>query len=211
MRTLLCREPTLFSSRARLRIVRSVSPACAGRTLPWPLNAPPTAANAIACSGPSAAASGGLWGAEFWAASPKGPVPAAPTEDTNQFGNAEFYIAYRSNLVGGNEVQAGLVNSISPSFTHFEFHRYESGAPATPTGTCFAPLPPTPCTVVMTASLAGLGIKSGSILSSLSGFSVYEFADAEHQPPALRIPLGNTNLADAATPFDVNGTGTTTK
>jgi hypothetical protein len=60
----------------------------------------------------------------------------------------------------------------------------------------------------MTASLSGLGVKSGSILSSVSGFSVYYFG-SEQQPPGLRIPLGTSNLADAATPFDVSGTGTT--
>jgi hypothetical protein len=42
----------------------------------------------------------------------------------------------------------------------------------------------------------------------VSGFSVYYFG-SEQQPPGLRIPLGTSNLADAATPFDVNGTGTT--
>ena len=46
----------------------------------------------------------------------------------------------------------------------------------------------------------GLGIKAGSILSSVSGFSVYEFGDATQQPPLFRIALGNTNLADMATP-----------
>jgi hypothetical protein len=180
-------------------------------TVTLTLNAPPSAASAIACDATTVSATGGMWGVQFWAASPSGPVPAAPDEDINEFGNADFYVAYRSNLVGGDEVQGGLVNSISPSFTHFEFHRYESGTPAAPTGTCFALVPPSPCTVVMTASLAGLGIKAGSILSSVSGFSVYEFGDATQQPPLLRIPLGNTNLADMATPFDVNGTGTVVK
>jgi hypothetical protein len=100
------------------------------------------------------------------------------------------------------------VNSISPSLTHFEFHRYENGRPVG--GTCFSAVPPSPCTVVMTASLSGLGIKSGSILAAISGFSVYYFG-SEQQPPGLRIPLGNSNLADTATPFDVNGTGTVVK
>jgi hypothetical protein len=181
-------------------------------TVTMTLNSTPTFARAVVCSGATTAATGGLWGAEFWAASPIGPVPAAPAEDANEFGNADFYIAYRDNP-GDTErpmpgVEAGLINSISPSLTHFEFHRYEDGAPVG--GTCFAALSPAPCTIVMTASLSGLGIKSGSILSSLSGLSVYFFG-SEQQPPGLRIPLGNSNLADAATPFDENGTGTVVK
>ena len=60
----------------------------------------------------------------------------------------------------------------------------------------------------MTASLSGLGVKPGSILSSVSGLSTYYLGSA-NQPSGLRVPLGNSNLADAATPFDVNGTGTT--
>jgi hypothetical protein len=181
-------------------------------TVTLTLNAPPNAPAAITCASTPPAATGGLWGVEFWAAAPIGPVPAAPTEDTNQFGNGNFYVAYRDNPGDADRptpgVEAGLVNSISPSFTHFEFHRYEDGAPVAPSGTCFSALPPTPCTVVMTASLSGLGIKSGSILSAVSGLSVYFFG-SEAQPPGLRVPLGNSNLADAATPFDVNGTGTT--
>jgi hypothetical protein len=180
-------------------------------TVTMTLDGPPTAAHAILCSG--AATTGGLWGAEFWAAAPAGPVPANTTEQSNTYGNGNFYIAYRDN--SGNTatptpgVEAGFINSISPTFTHDEFHKYEDGAPVG--GTCFStPAPPlgTPCTVVMTVSLSGLGIKSGSILASVSGFSVYYFG-SESQPPGFRIPLGNSNLADTATPFDVNGTGTT--
>ena len=100
-----------------------------------------------------------------------------------------------------------LVNSVSPAFSHDEFHKYEDGSPVG--GTCFATTPPTgPCTVVMTASLAGLGIKSGSVLDSLSGLSLY-FLGTEQQPPGLRVPLGNSSQADATAPFDYNGTGTT--
>jgi hypothetical protein len=164
------------------------------------LNARPTALSAITCS--KASATGGLWGAEFWAAS-------NPVGNTAIYNNDTFYVAYRDNpLDGGTGVEAGAINSISPTFTHDEFDRYEDGTPGTAGGTCFSAVPPTPCTVTMTASLTGLGIKSGSILSSMSGFSVYYFG-SEQQPPGLRIPLGTSNLADAATPFDVNGTGTT--
>ena len=31
------------------------------------------------------------------------------------------------------------------------------------------------------------------------------------EPPGFRVPLGNSNLADMATPFDINGTGTIIK
>jgi len=44
----------------------------------------------------------------------------------------------------------------------------------------------------------------------MSGFSVYYFG-SETNPPGLRVPLGNSDLADFATPFDINGTGTLTK
>jgi hypothetical protein len=166
-------------------------------TVTLTLNSAPTAAKAITCSGTGA--TGGLWGAEFWAAS-------VPVGNTAEFNNDNFYIAYRDNLVGGPGVEAGAINSISPTFTNDEFNMYEAGAPAT--GTCFSTTPPSPCTVVVTASLSRLGVKSGSILSSVSGLSAYYFG-SEAQPPLLRIPLGHSNLADAATPFDVNGTGTT--
>jgi len=163
------------------------------------LNSAPSATAAVACSGVPPAATGGLWGAEFWAAS-------NPLGGTAQFNNDNFYIAYRDNPADGAPgVEAGSINSISATFTHDEFNRYEAG---TVGGTCFSPLPPAPCTVTMAASLSGLGVKSGSILSSLSGFSVY-YAGSEQQPPGFRIPLGTSNLADAATPFDVNGTGMT--
>jgi hypothetical protein len=169
-------------------------------TVTMTLNAPPTSLAAITCS--KASATGGLWGAEFWAAS-------NPVGNTAIYNNDNFYIAYRDNPAdGGPGVEAGAINSISPTFTHDEFNRYEPATPTAATGTCFAALPPTPCTVVITASLTGLGVKAGSILASVSGFSVYYFG-SEQQPPGLRIPLGTSNLADAATPFDVNGTGTT--
>jgi hypothetical protein len=162
------------------------------------LAGPPTAASAITCATP-AVATGGVWGAEFWAAS-------NPVGNTAIYNNDNFYVAYRDNPPdGAPRVEAGAINSISPSFTHDEFNRYEDG---TLGGNCTGPLPPSPCTLTMTVSLSGLGIKSGSILASFSGLSTYYLGSAS-QPPGLRVPLGNSNLADAATPFDVNGTGTT--
>jgi hypothetical protein len=178
-------------------------------TVSLTLGAPPTSTQALACS--RAGVSGGLWGAQFWASS----TPDAAQD--NAFGNNNFYIAYRDNPEDVQSptpgVEAGALNAISISLTHFEYSRYEAG---TLGGTCLTaagvpnPTAPTPCTITMTASLAGLHIKSGSILSAISGFSVY-FLGSEQNPPALRVPIGNTNLADIATPFDVNGTGTTTK
>lgn len=171
-------------------------------TVTLTLAAPPSAAAAVSCS--DAGATGGLWGAEFWA-------PATPTANSgSNTGNDNYYIAYRDNVAAGPPgVEAGAMNSISPTFTHDEFNKYEDGAPVS--GTCFAASPPSgPCTVVMTASLAGLGIKSGSALDSMSGFSVY-YLGSEQQPPAFRIPLGNSNQADGVAPYDLNGTGTTTK
>ncbi|HZU20094.1 MAG TPA: hypothetical protein VE982_02625 [Gaiellaceae bacterium] len=76
-------------------------------------------------------------------------------------------------------------------------------------GTCVSvPAPTGACTLVLTAPEAGLGIKPGAGLYSISGFSTYYFGTATTLPET-RLPLGNTNLADVATPFDDNGTGTT--
>ena len=179
-------------------------------TVTLTLGAPPTAANAVACANLPGGATGGLWGAEFWAAAP----PDA-TQD-REFPNNNFYIAYRDNpgdpTAPTPGVEAGAVNAISASLTHFEFAPFE---PGTLGGTCTAagavnPAAQGPCTITMTASLAGMGIKSGSILAAISGFSVYYFL-SETEPPGFRVPLGNSNLADIATPFDINGTGTIVK
>src|SRR5436305_7059305 len=167
-------------------------------TVSLTLAAPPTAAAATTCATP-AAATGGVWGAEFWAAS-------NPVGNTAIYNNDNFYVAYRDNPPDGTRVEAGAINSISPTFTHDEFNPYEAG---TLGGNCTGPLAPSPCTLTMTVSLSGLGIKSGSILASVTGLSTYYLGSAA-QPPGLRVPLGDSNLADAATPFDVNGTGTTT-
>ena len=134
-------------------------------------------------------------------------MPADPSADTNQFGNGEFYIGYRDNPADGATpgVEAGLVNSISPSFSHDEFHKYEDGSPVG--GSCFAtPAPTGPCTVVMTADLAQLGITSRGALDSLTGLSLY-YLGSEQQPPGLRVPLGNSSQADATAPFDLSGAG----
>jgi hypothetical protein len=166
-------------------------------TVTLTLNAPPTAAAAVTCSREDA--TGGVWGAEFWASgAPVGPVAEYP--------DGNYYIGYRDNPPDGTpRVEAGYVDALSPTLNHDEFDPVEGG---TLGGTCFAAVPPAgACTVVLTAPEAGLGIKPGAGLYSISGFSTYYFGTAT-TIPATRVPLGNTNLADIATPFDDNGTGT---
>jgi hypothetical protein len=170
-------------------------------TLSMTLGAPPTAAAAALCG--HAGGTGGLWGAEWWSASTPDAISGGGSNDY-------FYIAYRDNPVdGGPGVEAGRMNSLSPTLTSEEFNRIEDG---TLGGTCFPAPPAVPptgaCTITMTAPLAGLGIKPGAGMYSITGLSTYFFA-SENRPPFLRVPLGISQQADAATPFDDNGTGTT--
>jgi len=165
------------------------------------LNAPPTAAAAITCSREPGTATGGLWGAEFWSA-------GNPVGTVAEFPSGNYYVAYRDNPPdGAPQVEAGYVDALSVSLNHVEFDKVENG---TLGGTCFAtPAPTGQCTVVLTAPLAGLGIKPGAAMDSISGLSTYVFGAESTFVPGTRVPLGNTNLADIATPFDDNGTGTT--
>src|SRR5436190_569147 len=172
-------------------------------TVSMTLGAPPSAAQAISCA--AGGATGGLWGSEFWPSSlPAGAFGGGP--------NANFYVAYRDNPGDVSAptpgVEGGRVDALGATLTHDEFHREVPGTPATPTGTCFAPLPPTPCTLVMTVSLSSLGIKQGSGLYSITGGSFYYFATQE-PVPATRVPLGFSNQADVTAALDDNGTGTT--
>src|SRR3954470_10744399 len=146
-------------------------------TVTLTLGAPPSAATAVACGG--GGATGGLWGVEFWASS----------DPTSQFGggpNANFYVAYRDNpgdvTAPTPGVEAGRIDAFGPSLVTNEFHREVAGTPATPSGTCFAALPPTPCTLAMTVSLSSLGIKPGAGLYSITGGSFYYFATQEPAP-----------------------------
>ena len=76
-------------------------------------------------------------------------------------------------------------------------------------GTCFKTPPPTgTCTISMTVSATTLGIKSGAGLYSITGLSVFQAGRAT-TPVVLRVELGNSEQSDAATPFDDNGTGST--
>lgn len=164
------------------------------------LNAPPTSVEAITCSREAGSATGGLWGAELWSS-------GAPVGTAAEFPNGNYYIAYRDNPPDGTPgVEAGDVDALSPALNHVEFDKVETG---TLGGTCFAsPQPAGPCTIVLTASLDGLQIKPGAGMYSISGFSTYVFGAETAFAPGTRVTLGNTNLADIATPFDDNGTGT---
>lgn len=165
-------------------------------TLSLNLAGPPSAAAATSCS--HTAASGGLWGAEWWSASTPDPTTGGGPNDN-------FYIAYRDNpLAGGPGVEAGRMNSLSPTLTSEEFHPTEAG---TLSGTCTSAASGTPCTLTLTASLSGLGIKSGGGMYSITGLTVY-FYGTTARPPFLRVPVGDSQQADAAAPFDQEGTGT---
>lgn len=154
------------------------------------LNDPPTSVAASTCSGSQA--NGGVWGAEFWARSVSG--------------NDNYYVAYRDNTVDGSPgAEAGTITSVgsSDAIQSFELVRDESG---TFGGTCFtasgAPsTTPGPCTVIVTASLSGLGV-SGGALDSLTGLTLYQ-TGSEQQPPALNTTASYTNQADAAAPLEI--------
>jgi hypothetical protein len=176
------------------------------------LNSAPTAATAAACSDtpptpipPAIAGTGGIWGAEFWAAS-------AETPDLGP--NENFYVAYRDNPPDGARVESGAVDSVNLTITSLEFHPVNTYPVPSPNlgGTCFTssgtPTTTTPCTITITVPLSALGIKSGAALLSITGLSTYMFGTA-NRPPLLRVEGGNSEQADAATAFDDNGTGTT--
>src|SRR5437870_12487600 len=87
---------------------------------------------------------------------------------------------------------------------------YEPQQPATVGGTCFGAPPPTgPCTVTLTTSAGGLGIKSGAGMYSITGLSTFFGGKDQQTPVLLRLEEGNSEQSDATAPFDVNGTGTT--
>jgi hypothetical protein len=172
-------------------------------TVSMTLGAPPSAAQSILCA--AGQATGGLWGAEFWASSTA----------SSAFGggpNANFYVAYRDNPGDVSAptpgVEAGRIDALGVSLTEDEFHREVPGTPATPSGTCFAAVPPAPCTVTMAVSLSSLGIKPGAGLYSITGGAFYYFATQE-PVPATRVPLGFSNQADVTAALEDNGTGTT--
>jgi hypothetical protein len=167
-------------------------------TVSLTLDSPPTAAKAIACSNAPGVVTGGIWSAEFWAASNGNP---------EGYGES-FYIGYRDNPPNGAPGgEAGMINNVNPTITSLE---YNPTRPATVGGTCFATPSPAPCTVTLTTSASGLGIKSGSGMYSITGLSTFFGGIDQQTPVLLRLEEGNSEQSDATAPFDVNGTGTTT-
>jgi len=100
------------------------------------------------------------------------------------------------------------MDNTNAAVTSLEFNPTTAGTPAAPGGTCFATRPKLPCTITMTVSATSLGMKSGAGMFSISGLSVFEAGTAT-TPVVLRVELGNSEQADAAAPFDINGTGST--
>jgi hypothetical protein len=168
------------------------------------LGAPPSATQALLCAG--VPGNGGLWGAEWWSSSNPDPTTGGGPNDN-------FYIALVDNPLDTTapvpHVEAGRLNSLSATLSANEFHRVELGTG----GTC-VPLStppagfPNACTISVTASLSGLGIKSGAGMYSITPLSVY-WIGSQNRPPGLRVPLGDTEEADVGAPYDDNGTGTT--
>jgi hypothetical protein len=167
-------------------------------TVSLTLDSPPTAAKASGCSNAPGVVTGGIWSAEFWAASEGNP---------EGYGES-YYIGYRDNTPDGAPTgEAGRIDNVNPTITSLEYHRSQA---ATVSGTCFAtPPPPGACTVTLTTSASGLGIKSGAGMYSITGLSTFFGGSDQTTPVALRLELGNSEQSDATAPFDVTGTGTT--
>ena len=165
-------------------------------TVTLTLNSAPSAAKAVACG--KAPVTGGIWGAEFWAAS--------TTFGGTEGGNT-FYMAYRDAPPDAPAVEAGTVDDANLLVTSLELHKHVSGTPAAPGGTCFSASPPSPCTLVMSVRLSDLGISSGNGLYGLTGLSLYFFGTT-NKPPLLRVEGGNSEFADATAPIHYSGSGT---
>jgi hypothetical protein len=155
------------------------------------LGSPPTSTAAIGCS--PGTASGGIWGAEFWAS-------GNPTNDN-------FYIAYRDNLPdGAPRGEAGRFNSLTDNRITNEPNPSQ---PASVGGNCLpAATAPSPCTLTLTTPLSTLGIKSGAGLYSTTGLSLYFFGAAP-TPASVRNCVCHSQQADATAALIVPGTGTT--
>jgi len=164
-------------------------------TVTLTLNGAPTKAKALACG--DVASTGGLWGAEFWAAS--STLGGADQSNT-------FYIVYRDDL-NGIGVEGGVMDNVNIAVTSLEFRKIADG---TLGGTCLPPSGPAAtgtCTISMTVPTADLGIPSGAALNNTTGISVYSFGLGE-RAPLTRVILGNSELADATAALVVAGTGT---
>src|SRR5919202_1818117 len=170
-------------------------------TVSLTLDAPPTAAEAIACSRAPGVVTGGIWSLEFWAAS-----------DGNPEGYGEsYYIGYRDNPPDGPPVgEAGRIDNVNPTITSLEYHPTQAAnASACVPVSSPPPSAPQACTITLTTSASGLGIKPGAGMYSITGLSTFFGGSDQTTPVAFRLELGNSEQSDAAAPFDVNGTGTT--
>src|SRR5205823_2803168 len=162
------------------------------------LNSAPSFAKAVGCG--AVGVTGGIWGAEFWA--------AASGDDGGADGGNTFYLAYRDNpLDGPAGVEAGRVDDTNLTVTSLEFDPTDVGTPATPGGTCFSASPPSPCTLTISVRLSDLSISPGNGLYGLTGLSNYFFG-ANDKPPLLRVEGGNSEQADATAPIHYLGSGT---
>ena len=155
-------------------------------TISLTLNSAPTAAKAVACSGNTA--SGGRWGAEFWA--------AAGGIDGGTEGGNNFYVAYRDNPLengGIPGVEAGYIDNVNATVTTLEF-RPKTGVTGTLGGTCFtaAGVPTTtmPCTVTMTIPLSSLSITPGNGLYSITGLASAALLQGEKLPGVWAVFTG---------------------
>src|SRR3989442_10852821 len=166
-------------------------------TVTLTLNSAPSAGKAIVCG--TGGVTGGIWGAEFWA--------AASGDDGGADGGNTFYVAYRDAPPDPAAVEAGRMDDVNATVTSTEFHRTDAGTPATPSGTCFSSTPPSPCTLTISVRLSDLGISPGNGLYGLTGLSNYFFGTND-KPPLLRVEGGNSELADATAPIHYNGSGT---
>jgi len=167
-------------------------------TISLTLNSAPSAANAMACSGNTA--TGGRWGAEFWAA-------AGPVDGGTEGGN-HFYVAYRDNPGEGPPgVEAGYIDSVNITSTTLEFHP-KIGVIGTLGGTCVTSPTSSPCTLTMTINLSSLSITPGNGLYSITGLSTYFFGNAQQAPALVRLEGGNSEQADATVALHYLGSGT---
>jgi hypothetical protein len=172
-------------------------------TITLTLDTPPKAAEAIACSKAPGVVTGGIWSAEFWAATPV---------NSFQDGYGEsFYIGYRDNPPNGAPAgEAGRIDNVNPTITSLEYHRTQAAtASACVPVTNPPPSAPNACTITLTTSASGLGIKSGAGMYSITGLSTFFGGSDQTTPVAFRLELGNSEQSDAAAPFDVTGTGST--
>ena len=167
-------------------------------TITLTLNAAPSSAKAMACG--TGDVTGGIWGAEFWA--------AASGDDGGADGGNTFYLAYRDNPPDGTPaVEAGRVDDTNITVTSLEFDKTDPGTPATASGTCISSPTSSPCTLTMSVRLSDLGISPGNGLYGLTGLSCYFFGTGD-KPPLLRVEGGNSELADATAPIHYLGSGT---